>query len=325
MSDILKETMRILQDIVVMDENYIRKTLNRESYIEAYLQDNRIDYHVFEFYVPAPDFVKYYLYVDGEQIRVLPDGLRSGKVEISERVKVNLKDSVDLYYEYSYPNINFNSLCDGVSIPNFYNAPALAVSRRDVPKLLNTKDVDAYLDVRVKDVKSKAFLLGNVEDPKRVGVVHYDALWTGAIDNSLSLASVFAMAKHGQLDLKDNMVLLVGFTEVTFYWPEYWDDSFRRVIEEFDFIPQKENIIIDSFGYRNTVLLDLRGRKPTTYAERVFYEAYKIFGERIAGVTIYQEDLFPIYHSDINTVDKVDLKEAEKGIGYIKELLGKGG
>ncbi|BFI73522.1 hypothetical protein YN1_5090 [Nanoarchaeota archaeon] len=315
MEELIKEIMKFLEDFVVMDENYIRKNLNRMEYIEKYLEKNKIDYHTIEFFVPVPDFKEYYLYADGEKIRVLPDGLESGKVEL------NIKDSIDLEVNYSYPNINFSSKCESISTPNFYRVPALAISKKDLPKVLNAKDIDGYLKVHIKDVKNKVFIFGNIENPKRIGIIHYDALWTGAIDNSLSVASILTMIKNNMINLKDNMIILFGFEEISFYY-DYWIYSSRRIIENFEFMPEKENIIIDSFGYRKTLLIDLRNKKPETFAEKVVYEVYRIFGEKIAQITVTQDDLFPIYHSDIDTIDKVDIKETEVGLRYIKELLG---
>ena len=98
MDEVIRETLNILRDIVVMDTNYIRKTMKRQQYIEGYLQDNKIDYHTLEFYVPVPDFVRFELYADGEQIRVLPDGLESEKIE-----GPYLKDSADLDSNYPLP------------------------------------------------------------------------------------------------------------------------------------------------------------------------------------------------------------------------------
>ncbi|AAR38882.1 NEQ028 [Nanoarchaeum equitans Kin4-M] len=304
------ELNSIYKDLVFFDSNYIRKTLHRADYIEQFLDKYKIDYHIYEHFVLVPDWVKYYLYIDGQKIDVLPTGLKSGKIE------KNIKDSSDLENNYNYPNINFNSYLESktdISTPIFYNVPSLAVSKNSINLLLNSNDVDGYLKVKIRDIKNKNFVIGNVDKAEQAIVVHYDALWYGAIDNTSSLGLILYMLKNKEINLNKNAIFLIGFTEIAYYWPEYWDYSFIRVIEKYEdvFKKVKRKLIIDCIGYKDTQFL----------TDKEYIEAYGVFGDNILIYGTPLEGLIAIYHATNDTIDKINFDQLKKDRDSLKTFL----
>jgi len=311
-NQLVSDALAYLKELSKLDTNYIRKTLNRASFLENFFESNKIPFEEYNFYTPVPDWVEYYLIADGEQINALPNGLKSGEIE------KNLKDSSDLENEYNYANINFNSRLKSdvdISTPVFYNAPALAIAKRDVAKVLNAKEVEGYLEVKIRNVRNKNFIVGDLEKAKLYVIIHYDALWVGAIDNTSSLSAFLSLLKNKALDLDKIAIFFIGFTEVTNYWPEYWDYSFQRVYQKYeDYFNNVDKIlIVDCIGYRNTQLL----------RDEEYIEAYKTFGGKdkllIYGTPL--EDLYEIYHATNDTFDKISKTEMTKSISEILSYL----
>jgi hypothetical protein len=311
----MKDLFKIYEDLIVYKEDYISKTIERANYIEEFLEKEKVEYETFEHFTLVPKWERYFLEVDGKQVKVLPSGLKSGTIE-----EKNLKDSSDLENEYPHPNINFNSRLEtskDISTPVFYNTIALSVSKEDAKKVLEAKEVYGELKVKIKDVKNKNFVLGDLDKAKVGMVIHYDALWYGAIDNTSSFGLMLYMLKERKIDLNKVAVFLIGFTEVTYYWPEYWDYSFTRVKEKYEeyFEKFEKVLVVDCIGYKNTKVLN----------DEEYIEAYKTFGGRdkliIVGTEL--EDLYAIYHATNDTIDKLSREQLEKDESLILEIIKK--
>ena len=120
-------------------------------------------------------------------------------------------------------------------------------------------------------------------------------------------------------------MVMFGFEEVTFFY-DYWEYTMRKtvegILEQFGFdVREKEVVVVDSFGHRDTVVVDLRGREPKTLTELVIYDSYKRLGRNLVQITEPMEDLFLIYHSDMDTVDKVDVGKVEIARDYVRQFL----
>jgi len=312
LNSIIKEAVEINKALSTMEINYIKKTLERAEYLENYFESNSIPYETFDFFVDVPEWKKFYLFADGEEIKVLPNGLKSGKIE------KNIKDSVDLENQYYYANINFNSLLEtnvDISTPIFYNVPALAVSKESIIRIINSNDVDGYLSVVKRRVKNKNFIVGDLEKAKLYIIIHYDALWKGAIDNTSSLSLFLSFLKHKVLDLERIAIFFIGFTEITYDWPEYWDYSFKQTKNRFEeyFERISKILIVDCIGYKNTQFLN----------DKEYLEAYETFGDEekliIFGTPL--EDLYSIYHATNDSSDKYSERQLEKDIISLIDVL----
>ncbi|EGQ43375.1 MAG: hypothetical protein J07AB43_13660, partial [Candidatus Nanosalina sp. J07AB43] len=98
---------------------------------------SEFDYTTQKFQILVPDFKDWGLEADGEEIRCLPSGLESGKIESKQLVNSVLNGQGSM----NRPNINFNPHAEGISVPNFYQAPSVAISPEDVDKVLEADEV----------------------------------------------------------------------------------------------------------------------------------------------------------------------------------------
>ena len=286
-----------------MRTDYIEKTEEIYSKIEETLDRAEVTYVVKEFPALAPEW-EWELRA-GEELPSLPSGLLSGEIEM------NLKDSSDLRV-FDFPNVSFNShlrYFEGVSTPIFHWAPSISTSKKGVVKILEKGKVEGRLKVKVRPVSLKHVLAGNVENPKKVFVVHYDALWKGVIDNGLSVALFLNLFKERKV--KEDAVLFLGFSEVTL-WPKYWEYSMITAKEGFrDVLDNSEVIVVDCIGYKGTDFI----------SDKEYIEAYSALKEEIRVFGTPMKYLLEIYHSTADDLNAISLEQLEKDVKRVMDEL----
>ena len=279
--------------------DYINKTEEIYSKIVEFLNRADVPYIVKEFPGLAPEW-EWELKVGEEEIPSLPSGLVSGEIEM------NLKDSSDLSALES-PNVSFNSHLksfDDVSTPVFHWAPSISTSKKGIVKILEEGKVEGSIRVKVKSVSVKHILAGNVEKPKKVFVVHYDALWKGVIDNGLSVTLFLNLLKEGKVG---GVVLFLGFSEVTL-WHKYWEYSMITAKEGFkDVLTSSEVFVVDCIGYRGTDFIK----------DKEYLEAYSILKEDVRIFGTPMKYLLEVYHSTGDDLNAVSLKQLEEDVRRI--------
>ncbi|UXD22695.1 hypothetical protein IPA_07430 [Ignicoccus pacificus DSM 13166] len=287
--------------------DYLQKTLDLARKIQEFLSTNDITFVTALFPVLVPEWIEWGLESKGERIPSLPSGFEGGEIEL------NLKDSSDLETNYSLPNVNFNSKLlspTDISTPVFYWGPSLSVSREGAERILKNGEIKGFLKVRRVCRAGKHFLAGNVENPKKIFVVHYDALWKGVIDNGLSVALFLSLLKEGII--KEDVVLFLGFSEISL-WPNYWEYSMITAKESFDeqINNAEEVIVVDCIGYKDTNFIK----------DKEYIEAYsrirrdlKVFGTPI-------ERLMEIYHATNDGVEAVSLKQLEEDVRRVRDMI----
>ena len=291
-----EEASRLFKHFMQYEEDYIKKTETRAELLEEVL----LPFGFREVRIPvlAPSW-EYWLKIGNREVKALPTALKSGYVG------PYLKDSSDLE-DYNRPNVNFNSqLSDpnAISTPVFYNAPSLAISRRDASEAL-LKGFEGYVKVTPKVVTARNFVVGDIEKANAVVVSHYDALWYGAVDNTSGLVASLVLMKR----LKNVAFLFLGYTEVTLT-NDYSRFVIEKVAEELrDELRGKEVIVLDCLGFEGSGFID----------DPEYVEAYSpLKPAKIYGTPM--ERLIKIYHSTIDR--ELDLDKLLSDIKEVYEYL----
>lgn len=278
--------------------NLIKEILNQEN----------LQFKKQTFEVVKPNFKDFWLKADGKKIDCLPSGLKSGKIT-EKKIIDNLSVSGSKYPE---PNINFNPYCEGISKPTFYNAPALSISKEDIPKILDAEKVEGELEIEWVKHTSKNFLLGNTEDPEVVVFTHYDSWWGGFIDNSFSTAVLLHSAE--KLDLEKIALVIAGSEEIS-HQDTYQGYGYKMFEKEyFQALKSAEGIIVvDSIG---------KGKTSTKSSKYLYQETLALNHDFQDKFTLLEGDwdqIKKIYHSPEDT--KKALTNPEQAVAKVEAVL----
>lgn len=289
-----------------------RESLTAE-YICRTLEKKDIVAKIQAFDVAVPDYVDYYLKVDGKRIKCMPTAFKSGKIDKT----CDLISSLDFSYEdKGRSNINFNPYCEEISLANFYDSPSLAISRKDVDKIRKAKKIDGWVDVARKIYKSCNILVGNLKDPRNVIFAHYDGFFQGALDNASGPSVCIGMIMNDQSFLRNNLFVFCGAEELSFDKPDYWGRCFRIFENKYFRILHKAKkiIIIDCVGNDDPDVVVNKEIVPLYFPIRAFGELRK----RIYVISSAEKDqkwFMSVYHSKSDTIGCIRekyLKMAEK-------------
>lgn len=268
--------------------------------IEKEISDH--EYKVQAFNILVPDFKDWGLEVDGEEIECLPSGLESGKIESKALVNSVLNGQGSM----NRPNINFNPHTEGISVPNFYEAPSVAISPENVEKVLEADEIEGYLEVEWRSHKSRNILVGNTEDPERIVMTHYDSVWGGFIDNGFTVSLLIHLLD--ELDLDENLVVFAGAEEISQERP-YHCYGYRRFEDEY--IEQIKNadeiFLADSLGRNNQKVIE-----EPEIVEKAIVLNTEGYEEKVKFIASEYHEVLDIYHSP---------KDTEKALNSYEEAL----
>lgn len=287
-----------------------RQLENEEKAAELIKEEIKdYDYSTQAFQILVPDFRDWGLEADGEEIRCLPSGLESGKIESKDLVNSILNGQGSM----NRPNINFNPHAEGISVPNFYEAPSVAISSEDVKKVLEADEVEGYLEVEWVSHESENIILGDEQDPERIILTHYDSTWGGFIDNGFTVSLLIQLLD--ELDLEENLVVFAGAEEISQESP-YHCYGYRRFEDEYlKQIREAEEIFLaDSLG-RNTqkVIEDPDIVEKAIVLNREDYE------DKVKFVASEYHEVLDIYHSPKDTVKA--LNSYEEAVSLVRKEL----
>jgi Iap family predicted aminopeptidase len=201
-----------------------------------------------------------------------------------------------------------------IETPVFSEAPALAVSEADADRLKKSREVRWKLKVRTVETFGEAYLVGEADKPKRAVVVHYDSLWSGAVDNASGVTVALELLNY--VDLSKNLFVFIGFSEINMIEREYWLPSFRSVANAYSDV--FENVA-------DVVVVDCVGTgKAGWISDPEYVEAYSPFGKNLAIYGTSLEHMRGYYHGTNDTPDKVLGKALLKDIKEIEKRLAQG-
>ncbi|WP_148202233.1 hypothetical protein [Ignicoccus hospitalis] len=156
------------------------------------------------------------------------------------------------------------------------------------------------IEVTWEKFEFSEILVGSLESPEAVVFIHYDSFEGGSVDNGAAVA--VALERLKELDLKKTLLAFTAPDEPSHEEP-YWGFGFRFFEKEFKDVLESADVIVtfDSVGLSSP--LALRDKKSL---EDLLPLEDKGLLEKAVGVTSDWDKLFEIYHSDLDTPDKVD-------------------
>lgn len=267
-------------------------------------------YQTQNFQILVPDFKEWELKADGEEIECLPSGLKSGQIESKALVNSILNGQGSM----NRPNINFNPHAEGISVPNFYEAPSVAINPEDVDKVLEADEVEGYLEVEWVSHESRNILVGNIEDPERIIMTHYDSTWGGFIDNGFTVSLLIQLLD--ELDLEENLVVFAGAEEISQESP-YHCYGYRRFEDQYlGQIQEAEEIFLaDSLGRNSQKVIE-----DPEIVEKAIVLNTEGYEDKVKFVASEYHEVLDIYHSPKDTEEA--LNSYEEAVNLVKTELG---
>lgn len=193
--------------------------------LQNFLRSQRLPFVRQLFTSQTPKYRSYQLIADDQDVRCLPCGLTSGEIRGTDYLISSLTSSQPLI---STPHLNFNPRTDTICLCNFSFAPALAVSRLDVPRLLQAKTVVGKLSISPETYTSDNLLVGERSRPRTIIITHYDAYFSGATDNASGVAVVASWLIRRSLP-PNTLVVFAGNEELSYDFPIYWGRGYREL------------------------------------------------------------------------------------------------
>ena len=280
-----------------------------QKYITDELERASIPYQLHTFLSETPK-AKAELVVDAISIPCLGTSFVSGTIDSKYAI---LSSTIPSRFNLENPNINFNPYADAISCSNFYFAPAVAVARADIAKVIAGESVVGTVMVEKIQTEVAHILVGNAVNPKNIVFAHYDSISVGAIDNASGVAVCLVTIIENPGLLVDTLFVFDPAEELSFDMPTYWGYGFREFEKKFFMqMQQAEKIIpIDCVG---------NGPVTTDTNPKILFLAFPIRQfEELKGkmVTLYSDiaALQKVYHSAADVpalLEEIYLQEARE-------------
>lgn len=265
---------------------------------------------VIEYPTAIPQNVSSHLLADGKEIPALPCSFSGGAITGPAEIITSLQSSRN---HFTAPNINYNEKCAGISTPNYYNAPALAVSSDDVPQLRTARSIKGECKVVRKEFMAPQVLVGNLDNPRCIVFSHFDALFTGAVDNASGTAIMLHMLENNPELARQHLFVFDGDEELSYDFPTYWGHGYRVFENRFPHLLEQARrlVALDCVGYEEPVIYkDLRSIElALPLANRARYE------DKTSIMAGGIDKLMTFYHSALDQADLMSEHYLEMALG----------
>ena len=303
----------IIKDLEKFSPRNNEESLKETSkYIKENLEKVGIDLYNQYFKVSIPfDEGSYIILDNGEKIIGKANSFVSGYFE-----EKNIYSSQNIKQEISVPHINYNQYYDAYSGIIFYDFPVINIKKSDLIKVINSEEIKVYVNVKRKLIKNENILVGNIKNPKNIIFTHFDTIFNGALDNSSGTATLLYGIINNKINLKENLIVFSGCEELSYDKPYYWGYGYRVFEYEYKEILEKSKkiIVYDMFGHS----------KPTLTKEYI-REAFPIMSEYLYEKSIQisesNNDWIKFYHSEADTIDKVNEDYLKEGLELLLKIL----
>lgn len=270
------------------------------AFLVSLLKKKAVSFTLQNFFVDIPLTREAILLADGKKIECEGCSFLSGKIENNDVIISSLLPSAICQ---EIPNINFNPRCAGISLKNYYFAPALCVNYRAISSIIEAKKVVGKVLVKKVRHQSANILVGNINNPKTISFAHYDSIKKGAIDNASGVAVLMKAIWEKPEILKEHLLIFSGSEELSYDKPIYWGSGFRALEKEYASILDKAKkiFVVDCVGNAHaTTIKDLTIAKlafPIVNLDKV--------GKKVEIITADLDDLMQVYHSDLDDGRKI--------------------
>ncbi|MDT7890475.1 MAG: hypothetical protein RQ869_00190 [Candidatus Nanopusillus sp.] len=303
----------IIKDLEKFSPRNNEESLNNTSkYIKENLEKVRIDFFDQYFKVSIPfDEGSYILLDNGEKIIGKANSFVSGYFE-----EKNIYSSQNINQEISIPHINYNQYYDAFSGVIFYDFPVINIKKSDLIKVINSGEIKVYVNVKRKLIKTENILVGNIKNPKNIIFTHFDTIFNGALDNSSGTATLLYGIINNKININENLIVFSGCEELSYDRPYYWGYGYRVFEYEYKEILEKSKKII---------VYDMLGHSKPILTKDYIKEAFPIMSEYLYEKSILisesNNDWIKFYHSDADTIDKINEDYIEEGLNLLLKIL----
>lgn len=303
----------IIKDLEKFSPRNNEESLNNASkYIKENLEKVGIDFFDQYFKVSIPfDEGSYILLDNGEKIIGKANSFVSGYFE-----EKNIYSSQNINQEISIPHINYNQYYDAFSGVIFYDFPVINIKKSDLIKVINSEEIKVYVNVKRKLIKTENILVGNIKNPKNIIFTHFDTIFNGALDNSSGTATLLYGIINNKININENLIVFSGCEELSYDRPYYWGYGYRVFEYEYKEILEKSKKII---------VYDMLGHSKPILTKDYIKEAFPIMSEYLYEKSILisesNNDWIKFYHSDADTIDKINEDYIEEGLNLLLKIL----
>jgi hypothetical protein len=303
----------IIKDLEKFSPRNNEESLNNTSkYIKENLEKVGIDFIDQYFYVSIPfDEGSYIILDNGEKIIGKANSFVSGYFE-----EKNIYSSQNINQEINIPHINYNQYYDVYSGVIFYDFPVINIKKSDLIKVINSEEIKVYVNVKRKLIKNENILVGNIKNPKNIIFTHFDTIFNGALDNSSGTATLLYGIINNKINIKENLIVFSGCEELSYDRPYYWGYGYRVFEYEYKEILErsKKIIVYDMFGHSNPTLTK-------EYIKEAFPIMSEYLYEKSIQISESNNDWIKFYHSDADTIDKINEYYIEEGLELLLKIL----
>ncbi len=238
------DPIQFITHIVSFSPRQHEGEMKTADFLQGFLQDRNIPFYAQKFTTTVPVQIKASLKADGEEIPCRSVSLVSGDIDNKNQLASSGGD-IDEYT--TTPTITFNPYCEVISCAVFFhNAPALAVARGNVDKILRAKKIQGTVQVKPTKYIARNILVGNTVNPKTICFAHYDCILTGAWDNAGGVASMMGAILSAPQSLQDTLFVFTANEELSYdKKPAYWCRGFRQFEKKYlSLLERAEKIIV---------------------------------------------------------------------------------
>ncbi len=306
----------IIKDLISLCPRQGKNLAKTKRYLIAYLKKSGVKVKEEDFAITVPLITKTSLTVDNKAIHCLGCSFIGGNIINKDTI---LSSTIPSRYNLDLPNINFNPYSAGICRNNFYFAPALAVARSDVAKIVKARSVNGKVVVKKYEGRAAHLLVGNTRNPHTIVFAHYDSIGQGATDNASGVAVMLQIITEFPKTLADTLYVFDGNEELSYDYPTYWGHGFRVFEKRHNSLlaEAKQIIIVDCVGNgptkisSNPQLLELAF--PIKNSAKWLNKTSTLYGD--IG------KLMAVYHSEADSLDQLTEKYLHEAANILQQLI----
>lgn len=266
---------------------------------------NLSGYHIiWRNFLPRPRIQKETLKIDRRAVPCVATAMVSGNINTPNHLISSITSSQNFLF---VENINFNPLCKTISRSNHYFAPALAVPRRFVSKIMNSRQLIGIVRVKKTRHISANILVGNHVNPRYLIFSHYDSLYGGAADNASGTVLSLYLAVNNPNLRKNTLFVFAGNEELSYDKPIYWGHGYRVFEQRHKKLLQraKNILVLDCIGFSKTFFASdekvVRLGFPIHSLSKVISKTRLVIGD--------MQKMMAFYHSELDRPTLINEQE----------------
>jgi len=237
---------KLIKNLTDIGPRYANKEILAAKVIENWLSSLKIPFIAQPFNTEVPVCVTADLKADGQKINCIGSTIISGEIPSGKYLISNFGYSGICPY-----NIAYSPVTDSISVVDHYKVPSVTISRKDVIKIIMSKNVNGVVTVRKTQIDTENILVGNIENPYNIVFSHFDSIiGRGAVDNAGSVAIMMSCLANNQDLLRTTLFNFSGNEEIAYDDYKLSGYGFRVFEKQYSSLLKKAKkiIVMDGLG-----------------------------------------------------------------------------